>query len=269
MEWLDAHTHLDTEELYPSLQKVLERAEKAGVTKILAVNSEANEQSFRKTLSCVGNPSLIQIVTSLGVHPHEASLYNSGLEKTLVELLASPGVIALGEIGLDFYYNYSPPDAQESTLLRQLQLARHLDLPVVIHCRDAYGVLANLLKKEGDHWRGMIHCFTGTPAEADNLLALGFFISFSGILTFPKAEVLRDAARIVPLDRMLIETDAPYLAPVPHRGKTNEPSFVVHTGMFLSNLKQTEPEAFTRQLHLNFLQLFSIPDRGISLTENG
>lgn len=269
MEWLDAHTHLDADELFPSLPDVLGRAEKAGVTKILAVNSEANEQSFRKTLSCVGNSSSIHTFASLGVHPHEASRYNSALEKLLLDLLTSPGVIAMGEMGLDFYYNYSPRDAQESTLLRQLQLARNLDLPVVIHCRDAYGVLTSLLKKEEDHWRGMIHCFTGTPAEADNLLALGFFISFSGILTFPKAKVLRDAARIVPLDRMLIETDAPYLAPVPHRGKTNEPSFVVHTAMFLSDLKQTEPETFSRQLQLNFLQLFSIQDRGISLTENG
>jgi TatD DNase family protein len=263
MKWIDAHTHLDAEELYPSLADVLKRSENAGISKILAVNSEANEQSFLRTLSCIKKAEPISIFASLGVHPHEAKLYNDQLEKLLMQSLATTGVIALGEIGLDFYYNHSPREVQEAVLSRQLQLALDLKLPVAIHCRDGYDVLVTILKRLAPEWHGMIHCFTGNSEEAQELLTLGFYISFSGIVTFPKADILRKAATVVPLDRILIETDAPYLAPVPHRGKRNEPSFVIHTGLFLAGLKQIPPETLSRALQENFSRLFSLPNSSL------
>ena len=258
MKWLDAHTHLDTDELYPHKEEIFRRAQEAGVTKMLLVNSEATEMSFERTLNCLRVPDNIETFASFGIHPHHAKLYSSELETDLLQHLQHPGVIAFGEIGLDFFYDFSPRDIQIPVLQKQLELALDRNLPVVIHCRDAYGKLADVLSEMKETWRGMIHCFTGTPQEAETLMRLGFYISFSGIVTFRKAAVLQDAARIVPISRILIETDAPYLAPVPHRGKTNEPAFVAHTGNFIAELKQIPPEAFSHQIFTNFQNLFGV-----------
>ncbi|HJZ12326.1 MAG TPA: TatD family hydrolase [Acidobacteriota bacterium] len=255
-DWIDAHTHLDAEELHPKLPEVLLRAEAAGVRTLLLVNSEATESSFQKTFDCLKQQSPIQRYLSFGIHPHHAVQYDPNLQGLLLRFLAAEKVIALGEIGLDFYYNYSPKDIQIAVLHRQLRLALEKNLPVVIHCRDAYGELREILAEESSAWRGMIHCFTGTPQEAESLLQLGFYISFSGIITFRSAEVLRDAARIVPVNRILIETDAPYLAPAPYRGKTNEPAFVAETGKYLARLRQMNEEAFAAAVTGNFHSLF-------------
>jgi TatD DNase family protein len=256
IEWLDAHTHLDSEDLYTARHDVLKRAVEAGVTQILTVNSKADEESFERTLSCGKETNEVQVSAALGVHPHEASCYDEGLENKLRGYLNERRIIAFGEIGLDFYYNFSPQEVQQSVFLRQLELALEFDLPVIIHCRDAYDLLTDLLKRRSAKWQGMIHCFTGNSRQVEKLLDLGFLISFSGIVTFPKAEELRNAARIVPSDRILIETDAPYLAPVPKRGKKNEPAFVVYTAEFLTNLRKISPEEFSRQLKANFSSLF-------------
>lgn len=255
--WIDAHTHLDSDELYFRLPDVLLRAETAGVRKLLLVNSESTEQSFQRTADCLQHRTSIQRYLSFGIHPHHAHQYDPDLESLLLRFLAGEKVIALGEIGLDFYYDYSPRDAQINVFRRQLALALEKDFPVVIHCRDAYGKLCEILAEENSAWRGMIHCFTGTPQEAEWFLQLGFYISFSGIVTFRTAEVLREAARTVPLNRVLIETDAPYLAPVPYRGKTNEPSFVAETGRFLARLLQMTEESFAAALTANFNRLFT------------
>lgn len=257
VNWIDAHTHLDTEPLFSTKEQVLGRAEEAGINKILLVNSEATQESFRKTLDCLNVPSPVKRVLAFGVHPHEAKAYTQNLEQMLLETLDHPAVVAFGEIGLDFFYNYSPQEIQVSVFKHQLQLSLQRDLPVVIHCRDAYGSLSKILKAEGANWRGMIHCFTGDSEDALKLLELGFFISFSGIITFPKAKPIRDAARIVPLERILVETDAPFLAPVPHRGKTNEPAFVVETIKRLSEVKKVAIDDLSEQLQKNFHTLFN------------
>ncbi len=254
--WIDAHTHLDSNELFSHVDEVLQRALDAGVREMLLVNSEADEQSFARTMECVWKESEIKKHAALGVHPHHAGRYGNGLEKLLLTFLNQEGVIALGEIGLDFFYDFSPRDVQIDVLERQLQLSRERNLPVVIHCRDAYGPLAEILEKQAKQWRGMIHCFTGTSEESKTLTNLGFHISFSGIVTFRNADSLRQAAASVPLDRILIETDAPYLAPVPHRGKTNEPAFVVHTAKQIAQLRKMTEAELSGQITQNFLTLF-------------
>jgi TatD DNase family protein len=258
IEWIDAHTHLDSDELYIQKDEVLKRALDAGVSKMLLVNSDSTEGSFQRTVNCLESESSIKRYLSFGIHPHHASQYNSALEKMLLQYLKTPGVIALGEIGLDFYYDYSPRDVQQRVLQRQLELSLQEMLPVVIHCRDGYGELADILRNMNLEWRGMIHCFTGNRQQVEMFLDLGFFISFSGIVTFKTADVLREAALAVPVERMLIETDAPYLAPVPFRGKTNEPAFVVHTGTFLAKLKESKPEEFAAAISANFSKLFQL-----------
>jgi TatD DNase family protein len=255
-QWLDAHTHLDSDELFHEKTNVLNRASQAGVQQILLVNSEAAESSFERTVECLRMEHPVRKFAAFGIHPHHASLYGEELEKRLQNLLSIPGVVALGEIGLDFYYDFSSREAQVRALRQQLTIARSNDFPVVIHCRDAYAPLAEILLSVSDRWRGMIHCFTGTAAEMQPLLDLGFHISFSGIVTFRKAEQLQDCARKVPIDRILIETDAPFLAPVPHRGKRNEPSYVVETGRFIATLRNISEEEFGNSLFRNFDALF-------------
>jgi TatD DNase family protein len=258
MEWIDAHTHLDSDELYVQKDEVLSRAESVGVRGILQVNSEATPISMERTLEILNMNSSLQRWGAFGIHPHQASLYSDGLEKALLEYLSFPHVVALGEIGLDFYYNYSPRDVQEEVFKKQLMLAQDLHLPVVIHCRDAYVRLAEILKEIAGSWRGMIHCFTGTTKEMNPLLDLGFHISFSGIVTFRNAITLQQAAQRAPLDRILVETDAPYLAPVPHRGKTNESAFVVNTGKFVATLRGVNENEIAGRTTQNFKTLFGI-----------
>jgi TatD DNase family protein len=256
MNWIDAHTHLDSDDLFNQKDAVLQRAADAGLTGVLQVNSEATQQSMQRSLEILQMNSNVKRWGAFGVHPHQANSYDETLEKQLLEILRTPAVIALGEIGLDFYYNYSPPEIQEEVFLKQLRLSLNLNLPVVIHCRDAYPRLAELLKNERSTWKGMIHCFTGTKEEMEPLLGLGFHISFSGILTFRNAHALQQAATVAPINRILVETDAPFLAPVPHRGKLNEPSFVVYTGKFLANLRGISEAEISQKTSQNFSDLF-------------
>jgi len=258
MEWIDAHTHLDSDELYVQKDEVLLRAEAVGVHGILQVNSEATPNSMQRSFEILNMNSSVQRWGAFGIHPHQASLYSDALEKTLLQYLTFPHVVALGEIGLDFYYNYSPREVQEEVFKKQLKVAIDLNLPVVIHCRDAYVRLAEILKEIAHEWRGMIHCFTGTREEMNPLVDLGFYISFSGIVTFRSATSLQQAAQTVPLDRMLVETDAPFLAPVPHRGKTNESAFVVDTGRFLASLRGVDESEIALHTTQNFKRLFGI-----------
>lgn len=255
-KWVDAHTHLDSDPLFDQKDAVLQRAEAAGVDTLLLVNSECSEESFSRTLKCLHAESSVRKFATFGVHPHHAGQYGPEVKARLFELLKMPGVVGLGEIGLDYYYNYSPPEVQRQVLRSQLLLALELSLPVVIHCRDAYGELAQILKETSSSWRGMIHCFTGAFAEAEPLLELGFAVSFSGIVTFKNAESIRDAARRIPPERVLVETDAPYLAPVPHRGKTNEPAFVADTGRFVAGLRQQDVDEFSILTTQNFHAFF-------------
>lgn len=259
-QWLDAHTHLDSDELFPEKEKVLDRALDAGVERLTLVNSEATETSFNRTLQCLTLSHTVNRFACFGIHPHHATQYDLQLEQRLDELLLRPGVIGFGEIGLDFFYDFSPQHVQIAVFRRQLESARNKRLPVIIHCRDAYPRLAEILREQSVETKGMIHCFTGTTDEMNALLDLGFYISFSGIVTFPKAKTLQEAARSVPIDRVLVETDAPFLAPVPVRGKTNEPAFVVHTAKFIAGLKQVSEEELSTAVNANFDRLFHSRD---------
>ena len=258
MEWIDAHTHLDSDELYIQKDEVLLRAEAAGVSGILQVNSEVTPTSMQRSFEILNMNSSIKRWGAFGIHPHQASMYSDALEQALLQYLSFPQVVALGEIGLDFYYNYSPHEVQEDVFKKQLKLAIDLNLPVVIHCRDAYRRLAEILRAIAGEWRGMIHCFTGTRDEMNPLVDLGFYISFSGILTFRNAVALQQAAQAAPSDHILVETDAPFLAPVPHRGKTNESAFVIDTGRFLANLRGVDESEIAQQTTQNFKRLFGI-----------
>jgi len=256
VRWLDAHTHLDSDDLFSQKSEVLDRALAAGVIRLLLVNSEASESSFSRTLECSRLAHPVQRSVCFGVHPHNATSYDTAMEARLRSLLREPEVVGLGEIGLDFFYNYSPPEVQIDAFRKQLRVALDQELPVIIHCRDAYPQLSEILRNASQSWKGMIHCYTGTVEEMAPLLDLGFFISFSGIVTFKKASVLQTSAKAVPLDRILVETDAPYLAPVPFRGKVNEPSYVVHTARFISALREIQDEELATAVNRNFDQLF-------------
>jgi TatD DNase family protein len=210
---------------------------------------------------------------TLGIHPHEASLANDAAYAKMERLAKHPKIIAWGEIGLDYYYRHSPQDVQQQVFIRQMELARAAKLPIVIHCRpsdnsdDAWQDCLGLIEQ---HWKGagiggVLHCFTGTWAHAKRALDMGFMISFAGNVTFPKAQQIRDAAAAVPLERMLIETDSPYLAPIPHRGKRNEPAFVVETARQLGELRGVERDEIGRQTTQNFYRFFSLHENANSI----
>jgi TatD DNase family protein len=224
MSLVDSHCHLDGEQFTADRQAVIARARAAGVETLVAIGLQ---QALELADADVG------IYAVVGVHPHEAAKA-SGDETA--PLLSHPKVVAVGEIGLDYHYDFAPRDVQWAVFERQLHLARTAGLPVVIHTREAWADTVAILKEHGPG-RGIFHCFSGGPAEAEEALALGFHLSFSGILTFPKADDIREAARVAPADRLLVETDAPYLAPIPFRGKRNEPAYVVHTARRLAELR--------------------------------
>ena len=193
----------------------------------------------------------------IGVHPHDAKHCASTRIAQLRELARAPKVVAIGESGLDFHYMHSPVAAQEESLRRHLELATEMEKPIVIHCRDAEQRLVEIVQETGIPPRGgVIHCFTGDEAAAREFLALGFFISFSGILTFKNAAPIREAARIVPDDRVLVETDAPYLAPEPYRGRCNEPSYVVKTLEILAKLRDADIATLGSQIMSNSASVF-------------
>jgi TatD DNase family protein len=200
------------------------------------------------------------VYAAVGVHPHDAKLYDEAAERLLLEFVRSRRVVAVGEIGLDYHYDNSPREVQREVFRAQLRLAREESLPVIIHSRDADEETLEVLRAEysGAGRGGVMHCFGGGPALAEGALGLGFYISFAGNVTFKKAEALREVARTVPLDRLLVETDCPYLAPVPHRGRRNEPAHVAATARFLAELRGVGHEELGRATSANFSRLFGV-----------
>ena len=211
------------------------------------------------------------IYTTVGVHPHEARLLDDDLYARLVDLSRHPKVIAWGEIGLDYHYDNSPRDEQLSGFRKQLQLARERRLPAVIHTREAEADTIQLLREEwqGSGLPGIIHCFTGTRAFAEEAIEIGFSISFSGVVTFKKAEDLRETARNLPIEKILIETDSPFLAPVPYRGRRNEPAYVVETARAIGGLRGLSAEEVGRVTSENFKRLFRLGEPRRSEVEQG
>jgi TatD DNase family protein len=199
------------------------------------------------------------VFVAAGLHPHDAAAWSAETEKELRELSSSPGVVAVGETGLDFYRDRSPRDAQRAAFLGQLDLAAQADLPVVVHCRDAYDECVEILGESAPPGGGVVHCFSGGPDDARRILDLGFALSFSGSLTYPRSDVLRRVARDAPADRILVETDAPFLAPQPVRGRPNEPAYVRHTAEVLAELRGESLEETAARTRANAMRIFRLP----------
>jgi TatD DNase family protein len=251
---VDSHTHIDMPQFDADRAEVVARAREAGVGDLLIVGGVDEEASHRRAL---GVADALGFRASAGIHPHEARLATEAIYDELRGLAREGRIVAIGEIGLDFHYDHSPREQQREAFRRQVRLAREVGQPVIIHTREADDETASLLEEEGAaEVGGVIHCFTGGTELARRALALGFYISFSGIVAFPRAEVIQDVARTVPLDRLLVETDAPFLAPPPHRGKRNEPAFVVEVARRVAALRGSSVEEVGRAAASNFRRLF-------------
>jgi TatD DNase family protein len=258
---IDSHCHIDSTQFDDDRDEVVARAKAAGVSAMLNIGTgDPHSDDFRKAVAVAERYE--NVYASVGVHPHDSKLYDDRAEAHLIDLAGSSNkVIAWGEIGLDYYYDHSPRDVQRDIFRRQVRTARELGLPVIVHSRDADDDTVDVLTAECSHRNfrgGIMHCFGGTAQMARALMPLGFLISFAGNVTFKKAENLREAARAVPLDRLLVETDCPFLTPEPNRGKRNEPSFVVHTAKFLADLYGVELNKLAAQTTENFLNFFNL-----------
>lgn len=221
MRWTDTHCHLNHPDLYPEWQAAVYRAQQSGVGRVILIGYDLASSLLAVQLAEQSDA----LYAAVGVHPHDAAQYNSDTLQQLREWTRHPRVVAVGEIGLDFYRDLSPREAQYEAFHAQLQLAREQGLPVVIHCREAYEQVLTVLSEYPDV-RGVLHCFSGTPAQAERGLALGYYLGIGGVVTFKSAETLRAIVQGMPRDRLLLETDAPYLAPHPYRGKRNEPAYL-------------------------------------------
>jgi len=262
--YIDSHAHIEGKEFDADREAVIQRALDTGVETIVCVgNGEVADDSHAAAFRIAEQYPFI--FTTVGVHPHEARLLDDNLYAQLMDLSQHPKVIAWGEIGLDYHYDNSPREVQREAFRKQLRMARERGLPVSIHTREAEADTLAILDQE---WKdsglgGVIHCFTGTRSFADAAVHRGFFVSFSGVVTFKKAEELRETARGLPLDRVLIETDAPFLAPVPYRGRRNEPAYVVETARALSEIRGMSLVEIGRQTSENFKRLFKLGKEGV------
>ena len=264
--FVDSHAHLDGERFDSDREQVIARAREAGVRTIVAIGNGDGPAQVDCGIRLAEKYDFIY--ATLGIHPHEARLADEAAYQNMERLAKHPKVIAWGEIGLDYFYDHSPRDVQSSVFTRQMELAAAEKLPIVIHCRpsdgsdDAWDDCLGLMREQ---WAphgigGILHCFTGNWPQAKRALDMGFMISFAGNITFPKAQSIRDAALEVPLDRMLIETDSPYLAPVPHRGKRNEPAFVKETAGKLGELRGFSGEEIGEWTTRNFYNFFKLAE---------
>jgi TatD DNase family protein len=249
---IDSHCHLDDPRFAGDLEAVLDRAAAAGVTNILTIGTGDGPPEVDRAVRIAER--FEPVFASIGVHPHDAAKVNAQTYFDLRALASHTKVVAFGEIGLDYHYDFSPREVQREVFVEQLKLAAEVDLPVTIHTREAWDDTLAILR---EHWRGdgIMHCFTGTPQQAREALDLGFHLAFGGVITFKTAEHVRDSARITPDDRILIETDAPYLAPIPYRGKRNEPSMMVETLRRLAEVRNTSAEAVAESTTRNFIRL--------------
>jgi len=252
---IDSHAHLDDARFDADRDAVLQRAWDAGIRKILTIGNGSSPDQMGCGIPLAEAHDWL--CTSVGVHPHDAAKVEERHYSLIEELSRHAAVVAIGETGLDYCYDNSPRDIQRAVFRRQVALAKQLDLPVIVHTRDADADTQEILKDEAPR-RGVIHCFTSSAEFADFALSIGFAISFSGIVTFSNARALAEVARRIPSDRILIETDCPYLAPVPHRGKRNEPGFVADTARFVAGLRGVAVQEFGTQTASNFNNMFGL-----------
>jgi len=255
---LDSHAHLDDPDFDVDREAVIERARAAGLRYLLAVGGGTGPDNLEAPIILADRYDWIY--ATVGVHPHEARHFEEHHAEQIRKLAQHPKVVAIGEIGLDYHYDHSPREIQKLTLVRQLELAREARLPIVIHCRDAWPDLTEIIEA---YWKssglgGILHCFSGDRQDALKFLNWGFQVSFAGNVTYKNAENLREAACEIPLDRLWIETDCPYLAPVPHRGKRNEPAFVIEVARTLAALRNMSVEEFGEIVVRSFERFFGL-----------
>ncbi|HVJ02207.1 MAG TPA: TatD family hydrolase [Sphingomonas sp.] len=255
MRLADSHCHLIYKGLGEQQPEVLARAREAGVVAMLNISTRENE--WNDVIAVAERES--DVWASVGIHPHEADQHPDVDTAKLVERAAHPRVVGIGESGLDYYYDHSDRDRQRASFRAHIAACRETQLPLIVHTRDAEADTAEILRDEMGKgaYPGVIHCFTASRDFAQIALELGFYISISGIVTFKNARDLQETASQLPLDRLLIETDAPFLAPVPHRGKTGEPAFVADTCRFLAGLRGEDPEMLAEATRQNFHKLFA------------
>jgi len=264
--FIDSHAHLEGKQFANDREQVIARAGESGVTNIVAIGNGDGPANFDCGIQLAEKYEFMY--ATIGIHPHEARLADEAAFDRMAELARHPKIIAWGEIGLDYFYDHSPRDLQKQAFSKQMELAASARLPIVIHCRPSDGsnnAWDDCLHLIDEQWKstglgGILHCFTGTWAEASRALDMGFMISFAGNVTFPKAQQIRAAALQVPLDHMLIETDSPYLAPVPHRGKRNEPAFVKETARRLGELRGLSMEDVGELTSRNFYRFFKMTE---------
>lgn len=261
---VDSHAHLEGPRFDSDRAEMLERARAAGLKAILAIGSGTGPGTLDCAIRIAEQHDWIY--ASIGIHPHEAKLATEADYAELESLARNPRVIGFGEIGLDYYYDHSPREVQQQVFMRQMEIARAAKLPIVIHCRpsdNSENAWEDTLRLIREHWAssglgGVLHCFTGEQKHANAALDMGFMISFAGNVTFPKAENIREAARQAPQDRMFIETDSPFLAPIPHRGKRNEPAYVAMTAAKVAELRNMTPEDVGAITSDNFFRFFRL-----------
>jgi TatD DNase family protein len=263
--FLDSHAHLDGSQFASDREAMIQHAYDAGIRTLLAIGNGEGPDDLACAIPFAERYPWIY--ASVGVHPHEARLLTAAHLDTMRRLAAHPRVIAIGEIGLDYHYDYSPRDTQQKVFRQQLDVAAAVRLPILIHCRpsqNSTNAWDDLLAILHEQWAetalgGVMHCFTGNLQQARASLDLGFILSFAGNLTYPKAQNIRDAAAMVPLDRFFLETDCPYLAPIPYRSQRNEPAYVAETTRHFAQLRSLTPEAAGEQALENFHRFFVLP----------
>jgi TatD DNase family protein len=266
--YVDSHAHLEGSKFDSDRDQVLTRARDEGVEKILLIGSGTGPGTYDCAIKIAEqqHTSAPELFATLGVHPHEANLVGESDYAEMEALAKNPKIIAWGEIGLDYYYDHSPRDVQKKVFTRQMELARTAKLPIIIHCRpseNSENAWDDSLALIREHWAGLgiggvLHCFTGELHHMNSALDMGFMISFAGNVTFPKALNIREAAKRCPLDRMFIETDSPFLAPVPHRGKRNEPAFVTETARHIAEVRGIAVDELAATTTANFNGFFSL-----------
>jgi TatD DNase family protein len=258
--WIDSHCHLNHEKLREigSLEEIVKNAKTAGVEAMLTICCRISDEfpEVLKTAKKFGN-----VWCTIGTHPHDASKPGEkavSKDELVKQAQSDPKIIGIGESGLDYYYNNSTHEDQQASFLKHIQACIETGLPLVVHARDADEDIIRIIREEsaGRKLTGVMHCFSSGRKMAEEALELGFYISLSGIVTFKQAEDLRAIATDVPLDRLLVETDAPYLAPAPHRGKVNQPAYVVNTGIVAARIKDVDPETMAHYSRENFFRLF-------------
>ncbi len=257
MDLVDSHCHLDDEQFKDDREAVIERARETGLKYMLSIGTGDGPPDLEAAVRLADKYPFV--FATAGIHPNDAPKAEAKTFDDLERLLNHPRVVGLGEIGLDYHWGV-PKETQMPVFIRQLELAAKSKLPVIIHTRDAWADTMEVLRT---HWAStglpcVMHCFTGNETQARECLDAGFYLAFGGVTTFPKASAIREAARIVPPERLLLETDSPYLAPVPHRGKRNEPAFIAHTAQVIADVRGVTVEELAAQTTANFERIFQL-----------